>query len=107
MKRFTVATALLLLAACSAAPSGTYTALDNDGSVARQGDGQPILTISLEDGTAALRSADGDVEMWEYKVVDGTVFITRPGTSEATALKVDGDRLLGTGMLNGMTLKKL
>lgn len=107
MKRFIAFTALLFLAACSRTPSGTYAALGEDGKVARQGDGQPELTISLEDGTAALRTADGDVDMGEYKVVDGTVFITDSRKSETMALKVDGDRLVGTGKLKEMSFRKL
>lgn len=107
MKPLFAFTALLLLAACSGVPSGTYAAVGTNGDVARQPDGQPQLTISLGDGTAVIRTPGGEDQMAEYKFVDGMVYVTEPGKAETMSLKVQDDLLVATGKLKGLSFKEL
>ena len=107
MKPLIAFTALLLLAACSQTPSGTYAALGRDGEVAKQRDGHPQLTISLGEGTAVVRTPGGEDQMAEYKFVDGTLYVTDPGKSETMSLDVQGDLLVGTGKFKELSFKKL
>lgn len=107
MKRIAPMLVLLLLAACNNTPSGTYAALEKNGDVAKQENGQPKFTLALDDGTAVMRGDDGEAEMAEYKVVDGTLFLIEAGKSKPMQFTVEGDLLVATGELAGLRLKQL
>lgn len=93
MKQTAMTLALLLLTACSGAPSGTYAAVDPTGKVMRSTDGTPGVSISLDDGNAIFRIHGEEPVLGQYKVIKDSVFLTLPSEPETIELKRVGDTL--------------
>ena len=111
MKHLFAVSILLLLAACSSEPSGTYASATKDGQVLRDSaSGRPYVTITLDKGNVVVRKA-GDADdrrprLGSYKYVDNIVYME--SGSSIVPLHVEGDLLLvpeGAGEF--MAFKKL
>lgn len=87
----------LVLSACTSGFDGRYAALDRQGEIATNSEGEPS-TILTVDGASASLSTMGDTDMYQATILDKKLHLVRvEGGQPTIVLRKEGDQLVTEG----------